>query len=144
MYCPICRQELNGESFCPKCGQAICYTDIHPTTPNTTVVPDAVKKWNWGAFMFNIWWGIGNKTYLPLLCFIPYFNFIWVFVCGFKGNEWAWKKGQYTPNDVEKFLTIQNTWNRGGFWRFILSLCLGVFFILIYSSLMLLIFNLAI
>ena len=30
-------------------------------------VPQEVKGWNWGAFMFNVMWGIGNKTYLPLL-----------------------------------------------------------------------------
>ncbi|MGL5898500.1 MAG: ribonuclease G, partial [Lactobacillaceae bacterium] len=38
---------------------------------NGTIVPAEVKGWNWGAFMYNIFWGIGNKTYLPLLCLIP-------------------------------------------------------------------------
>lgn len=40
-------------------------------------VPEEIKKWNWGAFSLNIIWGIGNKTYLPLLCLIPLFNFVW-------------------------------------------------------------------
>lgn len=50
-------------------------------------VPEEIKKWNWGAFSLNILWGIGNKTYLPLLCLIPFFNLVWIFVCGIKGNE---------------------------------------------------------
>lgn len=52
-------------------------------------VPNEIKGWNWGAFMFNFIWGIGNKTYLPLLCLIPIFNIFWIFVVGFKGNTWA-------------------------------------------------------
>lgn len=36
--------------------------------------------------MMNIMWGIGNKSYLTLLCLIPLFNIIWIFVCGAKGN----------------------------------------------------------
>ena len=54
-------------------------------------VPQEIKNWNWGAFMFNIAWGIGNNSYLTLLCLIPLFNLVWIFICGAKGNEWAWK-----------------------------------------------------
>lgn len=43
---------------------------------NSTSVPEEVKGWNWGAFMYNIFWGIGNRTYLPLLCLIPFFNIV--------------------------------------------------------------------
>lgn len=97
------------------------------------VVPVEVKKWNWGALMFNIMWGIGNKCYLPLLCLIPLFNIVWVFVCGAKGNEWAWKKGNYT--DVETFLAVQNTWNRAGIVGFII-LILGLVFNVVVMMLM--------
>lgn len=85
-------------------------------------VPQEIKGWNWGAFMFNILWGIGNKTYLPLLCLIPIFNLVWIFVCGFKGNTWAWQKGDY--QDVETFLAVQKTWNRAGIVYFIISIAL--------------------
>ena len=44
-------------------------------------VPAEIKKWNWGAFMMNIMWGIGNKSYLTLLCLIPLFNIVWIFIC---------------------------------------------------------------
>jgi len=93
---------------------------------NGTIVPAEVKGWNWGAFMYNIFWGIGNKTYLPLLCLIPGFNFIWMFVCDFKGNEWAWQKGDY--KDVETFKAVQATWNRAGIVQFII----GIAFIALY------------
>lgn len=101
-----------------------------PITPG--VVPAEVKKWNWGALQFNIMWGIGNKCYLPLLCLIPLFNIVWVFVCGAKGNEWAWKKGNYT--DVETFLAVQSTWNRAGIVGFII---LMVFLVLYLAMFML-------
>lgn len=135
MKCPICHAPLNGEAYCPNCGQAITYEGIKQTTQSTNLVPTEIRKWNWGAFAFNSFWGIGNKTYLPLLCFIPYFNFIWVFVCGAKGNEWAWKSGNYTPDDLEKFLTIQSTWNRGGIARFIISLILTIVMLVLYGFL---------
>ncbi|KRK63720.1 hypothetical protein FC72_GL001193 [Companilactobacillus tucceti DSM 20183] len=89
--------------------------------------PEEIKGWNWGAFAFNIWWGIGNKSYLPLLCIIPIFNFIWMFVCGFKGNEWAWNNGDY--KDVETFKEVQKTWNLAGLVYFIISIVIWLFFL---------------
>ncbi len=91
--------------------------------------PKEVKGWNWGAFMFNILWGIGNKSYLPLLCLIPIFNIVWVFVCGIKGNEWAWKKGDYSS--VDEFKKVQATWNRAGVVAFILSLVVVVLYLIL-------------
>ncbi|MGL9741159.1 hypothetical protein IGK23_000625 [Enterococcus sp. DIV1368c] len=100
-------------------------------------VPEEIKKWNWGAFSLNIIWGIGNKTYLPLLCLIPLFNFVWVFICGFKGNEGAWRDGNYT--DVETFKQVQKTWSRAGIAMFIIQIVIIllylVFVVFILSSL---------
>lgn len=97
-----------------------------------------IKGWNWGAFAYNWMWGIGNKTYLPLLCLIPVFNLVWMFVCGAKGNEWAWRDGDY--KDVETFKAVQRTWNRAGVVQFIIvivSLALYFFFMAsIVSSVM--------
>ena len=88
-------------------------------SPYSDNIPPEIKKWNWGAFIFNAYWGFGNRAYLALLCLIPYFGFIWMFVCGFKGNEWAWKSGTF--KDVETFLAVQKTWNKGGLVNFIVS-----------------------
>lgn len=103
-------------------------------------VPSEVKGWNWGAFMFNMVWGIGNKTYLPLLCLVPIVNIVWPFICGFKGNEWAWISGGYSPSDIELFKAIQNTWNRAGLVWFVLSIGAVV---LTVGCMLLLIINLA-
>jgi hypothetical protein len=112
--------------------------EITATPVQTTQeVPAEIKKWNWGAFSMSILWGIGNKTYLPLLCLIPIFNIVWIFICGAKGNTWAWKDGNYT--DVETFKAIQSTWNRAGLVLFIFQI-LGIilyllfFFMVIFSS----------
>lgn len=94
-------------------------------------VPQEIKHWNWGAFMFNIYWGIGNKSYLPLLCLIPIFNIVWIFVCGAKGNQWAWQNNDY--KDTETFQAVQSTWNRAGFVSFIIAIAIIVFYILLVA-----------
>ncbi len=100
---------------------------------NGKEVPQTVKGWNWGAFMYSIFWGIGNKTYLPLLTLIPIFNIVWVFVVGFKGNEWAWQKGDY--QDVETFKAVQATWNRAGLVQFIVAIVIFVLYMFVFASL---------
>lgn len=106
---------------------------------NGKSTPQEVKGWNWGAFMYNIFWGLGNKTYLPLLCLIPIFNIIWIFVVGFKGNEWAWQKGNY--RDVATFKAVQETWNRAGLWQFILMIAGVVLWFLFLGSMFAAIFG---
>jgi hypothetical protein len=34
-------------------------------------VPPEIRRWNWGAFLLNWIWGIGNHTYIELLTMIP-------------------------------------------------------------------------
>ncbi|MCZ9310545.1 hypothetical protein PAF15_00945 [Weissella koreensis] len=91
---------------------------------NSKVTPQEVKGWSWGAFMFSWIWGFGNKSYLTFFTLIPIFGFIWRFVCGFKGNDWAWKKGNYSS--VDEFKKVQSTWNRAGLFLFILTIALSV------------------
>lgn len=99
---------------------------------NSQQVPAEIKKWNWGAFMFNMFWGVGNKTYLPLLTIIPVFNIVWMFFCGALGNGWAWKKGDYanTPEGIAEFKKVQASWNRAGIFAFIIAM-IGLIFVLI-------------
>ncbi|WP_461240429.1 ribonuclease G [Paucilactobacillus sp. N302-9] len=106
---------------------------------NSKVVPDGVKGWNWGAFMYNIFWGLGNKSYLPLLCLIPVFNIVWIFVCGFKGNEWAWENGNY--RDVETFKAVQATWNRAGLFQFIIAIAGVLLYIFFFAAIITTIVN---
>lgn len=92
---------------------------------NEKIVPEEIKGWNWGAFLYSVFWGFGNRTYLPLLSLIPVFGFIWMFVVGFKGQEWAWKKSNYSSEnitDIKAFQAIQSSWNRAGLIMFMLWL----------------------
>lgn len=109
----------------PPQGQNTAYSHVPPQTP-----PE-LKKWNWGAFMFNIWWGIGHKVYLPLLCLIPLFNIVWVFFCGAKGNQWAWETGQYaTPAEC---IRHQASWNRAGFVAFFVYIAILILYFIIFA-----------
>lgn len=134
MNCPKCHETLEDmDHFCPHCGaffsQDAVMESTTPPTHSLDTLPPGIKKWNWGAFSFNIVWGIGNHSYLPLLCFIPLFNFIWMFVCGIKGNEWAFKSGKF--NNVEDFIATQETWNRAGFAFFIMNVVLIFIYIIL-------------
>ncbi len=71
-------------------------------------VPEEIKKWNWGAFFLSWIWGIGNKTYIALLCLIPYVGFVMAIVLGVKGNEWAWRNKQW--ESIEQFQRVQKKW----------------------------------
>jgi len=92
-------------------------------------IPPEIKKWNWGAFSFNIIWGIGNHAYLTLLCLVPLLNIVWIFICGANGNKWAWQSGQF--KNVEEFLAVQKTWNRAGLFMFIIQVVLVIPMILL-------------
>lgn len=112
----------------PPQGQPYAYS-APPATPMD------VDKWNWGAFTFSIWWGIGHKVYLPLLCLVPLLNIVWVFVCGAKGNTWLWETGQYKT--VDELNASQESWKRAGFVAFIACLvvfAISIFFILIAGA----------
>ena len=89
-----------------------------------------VSGWSWGAFMFSWAWGIGNKCYLPLLVFVPILNWIWVFVCGAKGHDWARESGLYQT--VEEYNAAMNSWNRAGKVMFFVMLGLIAFYILFF------------
>ncbi len=92
--------------------------------------PSIVGKWNWGAFALNWIWGLFNGSFLPLLCFIPLFNLVWIFICGFNGNQWAWDSHKFTT--VEEFETAQCKWNNAGLIVFIISLVFHIIHITLY------------
>ena len=68
------------------------------------IVPEVVKnKFNWGAFLLNWIWGIGNKTWIALVVLLlPLIPFVGAFAAlgfniwlGIKGNEFAWKNNKF-------------------------------------------------
>ena len=72
------------------------------------VIPDGVKRWNWGAFVFSWIWGLFNHTFIALLALIPYVTVIVVVVLGLKGNEWAWRNKKW--ESVDQFHAAQRKW----------------------------------
>jgi hypothetical protein len=87
------------------------------------VVPPEVDRWNWGAFLLNWIWGIGNNTLIALLVFVPFFGFVMPFVLGVKGSAWAWRNKRW--DSVEHFRAVQRKWAK---WGAILYLVLAALF----------------
>jgi len=73
------------------------------------VVPEEIKKWNWGAFLWTWIWGVVNKTYIAFAVGIPYIGWIVVpFLLGAKGSEWAWRNRRW--QNIEHFRRVQHKW----------------------------------
>jgi len=132
-FCPKCGKEVGeGFMFCPECGQRL---KIGVTAENTSgqgelaVVPEEVKGWSWGAFVLTWIWGIFNSVWIALLCFIPFFSFVWAIVLGIKGNEWAWRNKKW--DSIEHFKSTQKGWNIAGIVVFAISIVAGVVAIIV-------------
>lgn len=71
-------------------------------------IPPEIDRWNWGAFLLNWIWGIGNNTFIALLTLIPIVGLVMPFVLGAKGSRWAWRNGRW--DSVEHFKRVQRKW----------------------------------
>lgn len=88
-----------------------------------SIVPQEINKWNWGAFFFSWIWGLGNRTYLALLFFVPFLGFAMMVVLGVKGSEWAWRNKKW--DSVEHFQRVQRKWAIAAI-TFTIAMILGV------------------
>jgi hypothetical protein len=79
------------------------------TDPET--IPAEIDRWNWGAFLLNWIWGVGNNTFIALLMFVPFVGLVMPFVLGAKGSRWAWRNGRW--DSVEHFKRVQRLWVMG-------------------------------
>ncbi len=77
-----------------------------------------------GTFLLNWIWGIGNKTYIAFLVFVPIVNVIMLFVLGAKGSEWAWSNKRWVS--VEEFKDVQRKW---ALWGLVLSVLFVILFV---------------
>jgi len=75
-------------------------------------IPEGIKGWSWGAFLFNWLWAIGNKTWIGLLTLVPFVGFIMMFILGVKGREWAWRNKKW--DNIEHFQRVQRKWSLWG------------------------------
>lgn len=97
------------------------------------VLPPELDRWNWGAMLMNWIWGIGNKTYIALLMFVPIVNFVMPFVLGAKGNEWAWRNRRW--DSIEHFQATQRKWTKWGIVLVLMAIpgLVGMFFGVSYA-----------
>jgi hypothetical protein len=97
-------------------------------------VPAEIDGWNWGAFLLNWIWGIGNNTFVALLMFVPFVNIIMPFVLGAKGSAWAWRNRHW--ESTEAFKAVQRKWALWGFVTTGLFMLLFVgLFVAVFASL---------
>lgn len=71
-------------------------------------VPPEIDRWNWGAFLLSWVWGVGNRTWIALLAFVPLVNLVMPFVLGVKGSTWAWRNRRW--DSVDHFRRVQRRW----------------------------------
>lgn len=86
------------------------------------VVPSEIRGWNWGAFLLNWIWGVGNNTLIALFALVPFVGLVMPFVLGAKGNSWAWRNKRW--ESIEHFKSVQRQWTK---WALIIYACLIVF-----------------
>ena len=99
----------------------------------TATVPAEIDRWNWGAFLLNWIWGIGNNTFIALLMWVPLVNFVMVFILGAKGSSWAWRNKRW--ESVEEFKRVQRQWAKWGVivWVAAAAAFVALFFVIAAS-----------
>lgn len=95
---------------------------------NPVEIPPELDRWNWGAFLLNWIWGIGNSVFIALLMFVPLVNIVMIFVLGARGSRWAWRNRAW--RDAEHFRRVQRKWAVAGVivWAGALLLTVGLAF----------------
>jgi hypothetical protein len=79
------------------------------------IPPPGIKGWSWGAFLLNWIWAIGNKTWIGLLCLVPYVGIVMSIYLGVKGRELAWRNKRW--DSIDHFNAVQKKWTM---WALIL------------------------
>jgi hypothetical protein len=87
-------------------------------------VPPEIQKWNWGAFLLNWIWSIGNGAFVGLLVFVPVLGLFIPFFLGAKGSRWAWQNRRW--ESVATFQRVQRRWTQVGVALVVLSVGMAV------------------
>ena len=86
----------------------------------SAVLPEGVRGWSWGAFLWNWIWAPFNRTWIGLLALVPYIGIVVVIYLGIKGRELAWRNKRW--DSLEHFNRVQRSWSKWG-----LIIIVGVF-----------------
>lgn len=138
--CAECKTMLGGKNYCnpcadelfsakPQTGAGKGETSAH-AVENTSgqgslaIIPEEIRGWNWGAFLLNWIWGLGNSVWIALLALIPYVGFVVAIVLGVKGNEWAWRSKKW--DSIEHFKRTQSTWAKWGVGLFLFGILFAI------------------
>jgi len=66
------------------------------------------NRWNWGAFLFPVIWGLCHHVYQALWCFVPIVGLFYPFYLAKSANALAWKARYY--ESAEAFLRTERRW----------------------------------
>lgn len=136
--CPYCSEEIQDEAIkCKFCDEWLNKKQVNEVAKNdnvdrnlstsqlntsgqgeNAVIPEEIKKWNWGAALMGYIWGFAHKKVgITIIAYItsgiiPFSGIAWLIVFGIKGNEWAWRNNKY--ESVDQFLKKQAVWRNWG------------------------------
>lgn len=112
--------------------------DIQTYYPNSGLYPPRIAtfKWNWGAFLLPLFWGLSHKQMWTLLIFVPYVGsiaaLIFSFMFGASGWRIAWDSGRFHSED--ECLRCQSIWFSWGIALLIINFVLCVVLSTIYAA----------
>lgn len=124
MYCNPCADKMFSGRF--EAARAVASSGWDNTSGRgrQSILPGELSGWNWGAFLMNWIWAIGNNVWIGLLALIPYAGFIMAIILGVKGSEWAWQSKKW--DNIEHFKRTQSTWTKWGVGLIVLSVIVGI------------------
>ncbi|MHB1191256.1 MAG: ribonuclease G [Armatimonadota bacterium] len=78
----------------------------------SSIVPEEIRGWNWGAFFLTWMWAVSMNTWVGLVALIPGVHLIMMFILGARGNEWAWQNRKW--QSLGHFTKVQMIWGISG------------------------------
>ncbi|CAB5079282.1 hypothetical protein D3OALGA1CA_2362 [Olavius algarvensis associated proteobacterium Delta 3] len=157
IICPICDFRQPNFDQCVNCGaifsklfevskkkESVQAEELHGPLKSieentsgggkTAIIPPEIKGWNWGAFLLNFIWAIGNRTWIGLFSILPIVGYVMPIILGYKGSEWAWRNKRW--ESIDHFKSVQRSWAVWGTVVMILLLVsfAGLFYLVLHPG----------